>query len=88
MVNFVDAKNTANPVRKTCEDFWTGFGVYSLQNGKSRTASDALRRPGPLEELDACFNADLALADEDAALSYSDVSFLLRAGLIARTVPD
>ena len=30
------------------------------------------------EELDACFNADLALADEDAALSYSDVSFLLR----------
>ena len=30
------------------------------------------------EELDVCFNADLALADEDAALSYSDVSFLLR----------
>jgi len=30
------------------------------------------------EELDVCFNADLALADEDASLSYSDVSFLLR----------
>ena len=30
------------------------------------------------EELDACFNADLALADEDASLSYSDVSFLVR----------
>ena len=30
------------------------------------------------EELDACFNADLPLADEDASLSYSDVSFLLR----------
>ena len=30
------------------------------------------------EELDVCFNADLALADEDAALSYSDVSLMLR----------
>ena len=30
------------------------------------------------EELDVCFNADLALADEEASLSYSDVSFLVR----------
>ena len=30
------------------------------------------------EELDVCFNADLALADEDASPSYSDVSFLVR----------
>ena len=30
------------------------------------------------EELDVCFNAELPLADEDASLSYSDVSFLLR----------
>ena len=30
------------------------------------------------EELDVCFDADLDLADEDASLSYSDLSFLLR----------
>ena len=33
------------------------------------------------EELDVCFDADLDLADEDASLSYSDLSFLLRSYL-------